>query len=70
MEGQPIATAPRDGTVVLVWDEEQPPVRMFWDAAAFNPLVSLREGIWVFEGGGLTWCEDHGFGPTHWAAIQ
>lgn len=63
---RPIATAPRDGTVIEVFDDDVGSFLMFWDPAAENPLVSKQPGIWVEIGRGMTWCEDDGFGPTWW----
>lgn len=69
-EWQDIETAPRDGTVVLLWAEDAAgPVEMAWDPEGFNPLASLRKGIWVGYGGQLTWSEDRGAGPTHWMPL-
>jgi hypothetical protein len=39
---------------------------MRWNAAGSNWLVSDRPGIWEAPDESFTWCEDQGFGPTHW----
>lgn len=65
---RPIETAPKDGTVVLLRADNEGPFLMYWDAALVNPLVGPEPGVWVLEGGGLTWCDrDPAVGPTHWA---
>lgn len=63
---RPIATAPRDGTIVDVLAEDCGPYRMKWNGAGVNPLVSLKAGIWEAVDGAFTWSEDRGAGPTHW----
>lgn len=67
----PIATAPRDGSLVyLTWMEggqpqEQWPMR--WDVEATNGLFPDVKGMWVLDGGGATWTEhDPDGAPTHW----
>lgn len=69
MVGQPIATAPRDGTLILVWAEEFGPYAMRWEATGINLLVSTRPGIWVSVDKSFTWSEHHGAGPTHWSLL-
>jgi hypothetical protein len=70
-EWRPIETAPRDGTEieVIAFDDrgtvEEGPFPMRWNCAGMNGIVSIRPGIWEC-GDNFTWCEDHGFGPTHW----
>ena len=65
---RPYATAPKDGRVILLWaDGVGGAFPMYWDAKDANILVSTRAGIWVLEGGGLTWCDERPEGaPTHW----
>ena len=68
---RPIDTAPRDGTFVEVaCPGEFGPFEMRWNPAGFNPIASLRPGLWETRGGGLTWSEDRGGGPTHWRPIR
>lgn len=65
--GQPMSTAPRDGTTVELFAEDIGIVPMFWDPNGFNPLVSKTPGIWKLVGGGMTWTEDDPDGaPTQW----
>lgn len=64
-----IDTAPRDGTPIEVRCDEEGPFEMYWDRAGFNPLVSSEYGIWMSAGRHFTWCEDSGFGPTHWRPL-
>jgi hypothetical protein len=67
MEGfELIATAPRDGTVIEVAAEEQPPIRMRWNPEGENPPFTLGPGVWETPDGEVTWSEARGFGPTHW----
>lgn len=64
---RPIETAPKDGTIVMVGADDEGPYPMYWDAEFFNALVSTKPGIWVLEGGGLTWCDERPDGaPTYW----
>ena len=63
---QDISTAPRDGRIIRLWAEDAPVVEMAWDGDGYNPLVSMREGIWKGYNGELTWSADRGYGPTHW----
>lgn len=68
---RPIETAPRDGTVIEVaCPGEEGPFEMRWTKSGFNPSVSKQFGLWVDIWGNFTWCEDHGFGPTHWRPLQ
>lgn len=44
---RPIDTAPRDGTFVEVAAPgEFGPFEMRWNSAGFNPIASLRPGLW------------------------
>lgn len=77
MKGRPISTAPRDGTVVLVWAEdynEDSPYRMRYDPRGYNILGYRDEsspplGLWVAEDGSFTWTESEDSGPTHWCPL-
>lgn len=62
----PIDTAPRDGRVLEVSDLETCAAEMWWNAAGTNMLVQNGHGIWEAVGGGFTWSEAAGAGPTHW----
>lgn len=60
-EWQPIETAPKDGTEVLLWidDDEESPRKGHWE-----PRLSLnRPHKWSVAYG---WCEDK---PTHWMPL-
>ncbi len=62
---QPIDTAPRDGTVITIGDDEEN-YRMFWDPEGRNEIFAPGVvGLWVSEGKNFTWRESAG-GPTHW----
>jgi hypothetical protein len=72
-EWQPIETAPKDGTVVLLtWMDgltHQPAEiwPMQWGHIQRNGLFPERTGMWVSPDGSVTWngsADD--FGPTHW----
>lgn len=69
---QPIETAPRDGTTILVWadGETSDGHLMRWRPEGFNPLVSLKAGLWEHPTGGYTWSEDRDAGPTHWRPLS
>lgn len=63
---RPIETVPRDGSVVIVFAEDVGSFAMRWNAAGFNPLVSVNPGLWESEDRSFTWIEEFGHGPTHW----
>lgn len=69
---KPIATAPRDGTVIQVRSKDgATAARMRWSKTSMN--LQIREnisGIWEAESGQLTWSEHRGFGPDEWAPID
>jgi hypothetical protein len=65
-----IDTAPRDGTEICVTAEGEPLYLMSWNQFGTNDLVQAERGIWWGRGGGFTWSEKHGHGPTHWAAAD
>lgn len=68
-EWRPIDSAPRDGTVIEVMDEDCGRFSMRWNPAGFNGLVSSTPGIWESPGDDFTWCEDDGYGPTYWRPL-
>lgn len=66
-----IATVPRDGSLVVVYDEDAGAFPMRWVVGATNPLLRRQgDGLWVIDGGGFTWSEADGFGPTKWSAVE
>lgn len=67
---KPIDTAPRDGTLIVVTAEDEPLYKMSWNQFGSNPLVQAERGIWWGEGGGFTWSETRGHGPTHWCGLD
>ena len=76
---QPIATAPRDGTeILLTWMENGTPAEIYpmrWNPFASNPLVQSGNGMWAMHDLAnsellVTWSEtDPDGAPTHWRAI-
>lgn len=65
----PIATVPRDGTIVIVAHEDVGAFPMRWDATATNALFAPGQvGLWVVPDGSFTWSEHDGLGPSHWRA--
>jgi len=79
MKWQPIETAPRDGTeIVLTWMENGNPQEVYphmvWNQFAGNKSVQDGKGIWALHGrsGAIlrTWSEANGDGPTHWMAMK
>lgn len=68
-EWRPIISAPRDGTLIEVMDDDAGRFAMMWNPAGQNPLVSKGMGIWEAPGGEFTWCEDDGCGPTWWRPL-
>jgi hypothetical protein len=73
---QPIETAPKDGTVILLaafdadgtpFGEEWP---CYWGHIQQNGLFPGVTGMWTVTGGGVTWSEapEEG-GPTHWRPL-
>ena len=65
---EPYATAPKDGRLVLLWSKDIGSILARWSDQDGNPLVQSGPGIWVLDGGGMTWSDAHPDGaPTHWA---
>ena len=67
----PIETVPRDGTEVIVYDPDSGAFLMRWVPGATNPILrDSGDGLWVAVGGGMTWSEAGGFGPTKWSTPE
>jgi hypothetical protein len=64
-EWQPIETAPRDGTSVLLFDGEIH--EGFWDEVDFNEFSGTPVMSWNY--GNLSWIDDTNFWPTHWMPL-
>lgn len=66
---QPIATAPRDGTTIIVMHPDCGAFTMCWNPQTENGAFSPDTGMWEVPGE-MTWCErDHtgeDVGPSHW----
>lgn len=66
-----IPTAPRDGSPVWLCDKNgdaDGPWPMRWDPEATNPIFQSGRGLWVLDGGGMTWTEENPDGaPELWA---
>jgi hypothetical protein len=63
MEWQPIETAPKDGTVVLLFVPGDDDCREdCWITASWDGLMG---GVWMDNARGEWW----GFGPSHWMPL-
>ena len=63
---RPIATAPRDGTLIEVMDPEAGAFPMRWNPEGFNMAFSRKPGLWESVAADVTWTEDNDCGPTMW----
>lgn len=61
MTWQPIETAPKDGTQVLLWRDETIVGR--WQIDDRRPYWTGGDIYWR----GVRWCRDHN--PTHWQPL-
>lgn len=64
-ERQPIETAPRDGTLIIVGDPDVGEFPMRWGHIQKNGLFPGVVGMWVLSDGSMTWQEEDA-GPTSW----
>lgn len=67
-EWQPIDTAPKDGTPILLWDAESKSVNVgYWLDRYTQPFHALVRGE------DANWCDDGGANPifnaTHWMPL-
>ena len=63
---QPIATAPKDGTVIWVMHPDCGAFLMRWSPNTTNPMFSNATGMWLATDNSMTWCEDTDAGPDWW----
>lgn len=66
---QPIDTAPRDGTIILVMDPDAGIFAMRYSPLARNPLFQRGRGLWCDPDNAFTWSEQDGFGPSKWMPL-
>jgi hypothetical protein len=63
----PIATAPRDGTFIVVGHEEVGTFMMRFVADQKNEFFAPGQvGMWLEYGDFMTWIDDPELGPSHW----
>ena len=64
---KPIETAPRDGTIIIVYHEDCGEFVVQWGHIQKNELFAPgTTGMWVSPQGDFTWQEADGNGPSHW----
>lgn len=67
LAGNPIATVPKDGTLIIVGDPDVGEFPMRWGHIQKNEIFAPGVvGMWVLDGGGMTWTDSDGLGPTYW----
>lgn len=66
---QHIETAPKDGTEILLADDEGNQAVMLWDAFIRNGICGDSQGFWACPSRNLTWDHRGGFGPTKWKRL-
>lgn len=63
----PIATAPRDGTMIVVAHDDVGEFVMVWDPEGANDFFAPGDvGIWVATDGSFTWKDTDGVCPSPW----
>lgn len=67
----PIATAPRDGTWIVVGHEDVGTFLMRFVPTQRNEFFAPGQvGMWLEYGDGMTWIDDPEEGPTHWKPMD
>ena len=68
---QPIETAPRDGTLIVVGDPDAGWFPMQWGHIQQNGFFAPGVvGMWIMPDGSMTWTEHGGFGPSEWCTTE
>jgi hypothetical protein len=63
----PIATAPKDGTLIMVGDPDVGEFPMRWGHIQRNEFFAPGSvGMWIMIDGSMTWSEADDCGPTTW----
>lgn len=67
---KPIETAPKDGRVIVVMQDDCGSFPMAWNPTATNSMFAPGEiGMWEMIDKSMTWREGDGCGPTHWQPL-
>ncbi len=61
-----MSTAPKDGTAVILGDDDVGEYIMRWMPTARNSLFLRVRGMWVALDGSFTWIDDLDNGPEYW----